>query len=42
MRPLTRWERLRARIIWGQWSWRTFLVRHDRIVVGKLKVMFHD
>jgi len=41
VRPLTWRERLRQRVIWGHWSWRTLLVQRDRIVVGKLKVILH-
>lgn len=39
MRPYTKWELFKQRFIWGQWSWWTFVVRKDRIVIGKLKVM---
>ncbi|AWN03317.1 hypothetical protein PBI_CAMILLE_71 [Microbacterium phage Camille] len=42
MRPLTKWEKFKKRFIWGQWSWKTFLIMRDRIVIGKLKVMFFD
>jgi hypothetical protein len=42
MRPLTRWEKFKKRFIWGQWGWRTLLLRRDRIVVGKLKVLLNE
>lgn len=39
MRPKTKWEKFKARFIWGQWGWNTLMLRKDRIIVGKLKVM---